>query len=99
MNNNIYAIAETQTELSPAPQISAELFRRWTDYIDGSERTKATYTANIKRFSDWLTVNQISHPERVDVIRYRDELKAAYKPATVHGYLVAVKLYLSLSRS
>ena len=82
----------------PAPicassDVTAELFEQWTAYIDGSEKTKATYTANIKRFGEWLRANQIRHPERADVLRYRDELKTKYKPATVHGYLIAVKLF------
>lgn len=92
MNTNTYTL--TGAQLSPTcSELTAELFSRWTEYIDGSERTKATYTANIKRFSEWLEVNGIRHPERADVLRYRDELKAKYKPATVHGYLVAVKLF------
>lgn len=82
----------------PAPictssDVTAELFEQWAAYIDGSEKTKATYTANIKRFGEWLRANQIRHPERADVLRYRDELKTKYKPATVHGYLIAVKLF------
>jgi integrase/recombinase XerC len=90
---NTYTLTAAGANSPTCSELSAELFSRWTAYIDGSERTKATYTANIKRFSDWLSVNQIRHPERADVIRYRDELKQKYKPATVHGYLVAVKLF------
>lgn len=95
MNNTIYSPAQIQafTAANTCGDITAELFEQWEAYIDGSERTKATYTANIKRFADWLEVNQIRHPERADILRYRDELKAKYKPATVHGYLIAVKLF------
>ena len=75
------------------PRSFSELFENWTAYIDGSERTKATYTGNIKRFAEWLQVNGITQPSRADVIRYRDELKVNHKPATVHGYIIAVKLF------
>lgn len=73
--------------------ITSELFERWTAYIDGSERTRDTYTKNIKRFANWLTANEITTPTRADVIQYRDELAQEHKPATVHGYIVAVKLF------
>jgi integrase/recombinase XerC len=95
MNINTYTPTQTQF-YAPAEScgaITAELFEQWEAYIDGAERTKATYTANIKHFAEWLEVNQIRHPERGDVLKYRDELKAKYKPATVHGYLIAVKLF------
>lgn len=101
MNNNIYTLAE------PAPQDVtpravadlSELFERWTAYIDGSERTKETYTANIKRFAEWLHARGINKPTRSDVIAYRDELRATHKPATVHGYIIAVKLFFQWAES
>lgn len=95
MYNHIYTPAQAQA-YSPAPScgdITAELFERWSSYIDGAERTKQTYTANIRRFAEWLSMNGIRHPERADILRYRDELKVNHKPATVHGYLIAVKLF------
>lgn len=95
MLNSVYTPAQTQIH-TPAPScgdITAELFEQWAAYIDGAERTKQTYTANIKRFAEWLELNGIRHPERADVLRYRDELKATHKPATVHGYIIAVKLF------
>ena len=93
MNNNTYTLTAAGGAALTCSEITAELFERWSSYIDGSERTKATYTANIKRFADWINLNGIRHPERADVIKYRDELKQKYKPATVHGYMVAVKLF------
>lgn len=95
MYNHIYTPAQTQA-YSPASScgdITTELFERWSLYIDGAERTKQTYTANIRRFAEWLSMNGIRHPERADILRYRDELKANHKPTTVHGYLIAVKLF------
>ena len=73
--------------------ITSELFEQWAAYIDGSERTRDTYTRNVKHFAEWLRVNQITAPTRADVIRYREELAQEHKPATVHGYIVAVKLF------
>lgn len=98
MNNGIYTPVKA-AEYTPAPSCGAEsidlneLYLQWLSYIDGAERTKQTYTANVKRFLTWLSVNGIRYPERADVLRYRDELKQTHKPATVHGYLIAVKLF------
>jgi integrase/recombinase XerC len=91
--------AAQQTATQQFSGISADLFTRWTDYIDGSERTKATYTANIKRFAAWLQENSITAPTRADIVAYRDELRATHKPATVHGYIVAVKLFFQWTES
>lgn len=74
-------------------RLTSELFDRWTAYIDGSERTRETYSKNIQRFAEWLSSEGISSPTRADVIRYRDQLAQEHKPATVHGYIVAVKLF------
>ena len=83
MYNDIYTNTQAQesthntppAELSPAPsavnaaKLPADIFKRWTAYIDGAERTKATYTANIKRFAEWLQVNGITAPSRADIIK------------------------------
>lgn len=93
MNTNTYTLTAAGAGSVTCSELSPELFDRWTAYIDGSERTRATYTANIKRFAEWLDVNGIRHPERADVIRYRDELEKTHKAATVHAYFCAVKLF------
>ena len=100
MYNSAYSLTvQSAAEPAPCGEITAELFKQWTAYIDGAERTKQTYTGNIKRFSDWLRVNGIQRPERPDILKYRDELSAKYKPATVHGYLIAVKLFFQWAES
>ena len=94
MYNTAYSMAiQRAAEPAPCGEITAELFEKWTEYIDGAERTRQTYTGNIRRFSDWLRVNGIQRPERPDILNYRNELSTKYKPATVHGYLIAVKLF------
>lgn len=79
--------------LTERPEIGAELFSRWTSYIDASPKTIETYTKNIKRFFAYLTENGISQPQREDIVAYRDYLKLEHKPTTVQGYLAAVKLF------
>lgn len=73
--------------------IGADMFDRWTAYIDASPKTVETYTKAIRRFVSYLKENGITQPTREDVILYRDSLKATHKPTTVQGYLAAVKLF------
>lgn len=73
--------------------IGADMFDRWTSYLDASPKTVETYTKAIRRFVSYLKENGITQPTREDVILYRDSLKATHKPTTVQGYLAAVKLF------
>ena len=75
------------------PRLSAELYKRWEGYIDASPKTIETYTKAIKRFFVYLADHDISQPTRDTVLAYREYLKEGHKPATVQGYLVAVKLF------
>lgn len=73
--------------------ITADLFNRWTSFIDASPKTVDTYSKNIRRFLAYLVENGITHPQREDIVAYRDFLKKGHKPTTVQGYLAAVKLF------
>ena len=73
--------------------ITAELFQRWISYVDAKERTVQSYTANVKRFMEWLMEKGISQPTREDIISYRDSLKADHKPSTIQAYIVAVRQF------
>lgn len=70
-----------------------DLFDKWIKYIDATPKTVETYSRAIKRFLVYLTDNDITAPERDDVISYRDMLKLSYKPTTVQSYMAAVKLF------
>ena len=73
--------------------VNADLFSRWTSYIDASPKTVETYSKNIRRFFAYLVENGITQPQREDIVAYRDYLKREHKPTTVQGYLAAVKLF------
>lgn len=73
--------------------ITAELFQRWISYVDAKERTVQSYTANVKRFMEWLMEQGITNPTRQDIINYRDSLKADHKPSTIQAYIVAVRQF------
>lgn len=73
--------------------LNADLFSRWTSFIDASPKTVDTYSKNIRRFLAYLMENGISQPTRETVVSYRDFLKEDHKPTTVQGYLAAVRLF------
>lgn len=73
--------------------VNADLFSRWTSYIDASPKTVETYSKNIRRFFAYLVERGITQPQREDIVAYRDYLKEEHKPTTVQGYLAAVKLF------
>lgn len=72
---------------------AADLFSRWTAYIDATPKTVETYTKAIKRFGAYLSENAVTEPTRETVIEYREYLKRDHKPTTVQCYLAAVKLF------
>ena len=81
------------TAIAGKNEVTAELFSRWTSFIDASPKTVDTYSKNIKRFFVYLVENGITQPQREDIVAYRDYLKVDHKPTTVQGYLAAVKLF------
>ena len=88
------ALQTTGTALSlQANGITAELFQKWISYVDAKERTVQSYTANVKRFMEWLMEQGITNPTRQDIINYRDSLKADHKPSTIQAYIVAVRQF------
>lgn len=85
--------AVQSAEIRPAAAITEELYRRWIEYIDAAPKTIETYTKSIRQFFNYLAAANIQHPERKDILAYREHLKNNYKPTTVQAYLAAVKLF------
>ncbi len=90
--HNLVVTQPQGTPLAPAV-LSQELFTRWVSFIEASPRTIEAYRKAINYFLQWMLNNHILHPTRADIIKYRDYLKANYKPTTVKSYLAAVKLF------
>lgn len=64
---------------------------KFLDYIDVSDKTIDTYKIAIEQFYIYLKDNNITKPERSDIINYREYLKEEHKPTTVNSYLIAVR--------
>ena len=78
-----------------AKQDVADLYEQYTNYIDASPKTIATYTGNLKQFIFYLQQNGISEPTREDVIAFRESLKDHCKPTTIQNYIEAVKVFFN----
>lgn len=76
--------------------ITADLFSQFLAYIDATPKTVETYTKALKQLFKYLSLNGITHPQREDIIAFRDELKeSGHKPTTVQNYITAAKLFFS----
>ena len=89
MNNLTISGTSALVPVSVAP-----LFDRWLRFVDAADKTEETYTRNIRQFARYLTEMGETRPTRETVLAYRDALAAAgKKPATIQGYMTAVKLF------
>lgn len=86
------ALANVNTQLATGEDLGY-LFTRWTSFIEGAPKTVETYTKAVRRFLSYLQANGITEPTKDDVREYRDELKLSHKPATVQGYVMALKQF------
>lgn len=80
-------------ELAEQQGFSADMFDRWTAFIDGSQKTIDTYTRAVRQFAFFLQANGIRQPQRQDVMAFRDCIAKDHKPTTVQSYLMAVKQF------
>ena len=81
-------------EVFDARPLKLQDFYAWAQSLDvGSEQTIETYSKNIRRFVEYLQDNGITKPTRNDILDYRNWLKETKKQATIHGYMVALKLF------
>lgn len=87
-------IITTGTNDMATTEISADLYTRFIAYLDTSEKTRQTYTINLRQFFAYLANNGITRPSRADIIAYRDHIKATgHKATTVQNYMAAVKIF------
>lgn len=73
------SVLTTRQELTP------ELFTRFINWIDRSAKTARTYIVNLRQFAAWLRYSEITHPERQDIISYREYLSAEHEAIQLEG--------------
>lgn len=85
-------IEDINQAITPAA-FTADLCNKWIEYLDVKPKTLETYTRSIKQFMLFLQDNDITAPQRSDIIAFRDRVNATHKPATVNLYLISVKQF------
>lgn len=87
-------LTRINSEVVAQQAITEDLYSRFINYIDAKPKTIATYTRALKQFFAYLYNNNINHPQRADVIAFREELKASgHKPTTIQNYITTVRLF------
>lgn len=72
-----------------------ELKEKYLNYIDVSDNTAKTYEVGLLQFINYLQQNDISFPQRKDIINFRNYLEQYHKPTTVNSYIVAVRNFFA----
>lgn len=89
------ALTRTQDTAIKTQGITGELFQKYISFLQVSPKTVETYTKALKQFFLYLQAKGINQPTREDIQTYRDELKEGHAPATVQGYITAIRLFFS----
>lgn len=72
------ALTTNPAAITPAADLQPILFDNFIAFIDRGEKTTRTYITNLRQFAAWLQYEQISRPQRADIISYRDYLGAEH---------------------
>lgn len=92
-------IPSSGAQLAPAGGLDFGLFGEWERFIDASPQTVRLYTANVRRFGEYLSAQGITAPTRDTVLSYRKYLQTRLKPATVASYLASLRAFFAWTES
>ncbi len=91
MNEIIRAEAGAVQAQTALPE---ELYLRFVSFIDAKPKTVQTYTRALKQMFRYFAENGITHPQREDILAYREHLKTSgHKPTTIQNYITATRLF------
>lgn len=89
----------TTVDIMPDMKVDGELFARWIEFLDASDRTIDTYNKGVKSFLRWMMSEGITQPRRADIVAYKRAMEKGHKATTVQNYLQAVKLFFQWTAS
>jgi len=93
-------IAVINTTIQAQNALSADLFQRFIEYTDREPTTTKGYITCLRQFARWMQENGITHPERHDILAYKEYLNGEHfgrtgaeplKAGTKQQYLRSVK--------
>lgn len=83
----------TAATMTAAQTITAEMYRQFVAFCDAKPQTIKAYTVALQNLFGYFQDHGITRPDTDDIIRYKGELEAQYKPCTVSLYMTAVRLF------
>ncbi len=93
-------IAVMNTTIQAQNALSTDLFLRFIEYTNREPTTTKGYITCLRQFARWMQKNEITHPERHDIISYKEYLNGEHfgrtgaeplKAGTKQQYLRSVK--------
>ena len=89
-------LRNTQPAAVELVQFQWQFLENWKAFLDVSKSTVKTYFTGAKMFYQWLKDNNITQPQRADLLTYKEELAAAGKSsATIATYLAGIKSFFA----
>lgn len=88
-----YIPQDQQTaELETLAELEA-LAGQFIGFLDVAPKSIETYRASIRHLLEYFHAGNITHPQRWDIMQYRERLKRDYKPATISLHMTAARLF------
>ena len=69
------------------------LQKSYIDYIDVSQKTQQTYLIGLKQFWSYLQSQNITKPQRQDIIDFKNLILEYNTPNTIQSYLIAIRSF------
>jgi integrase/recombinase XerC/integrase/recombinase XerD len=93
---NELAVQSAITATTQTPTF-AQITAHFLTTLDASEKTKQTYARALKRWGVWLEQRELTFLQatRQSVLEYKQSLADTHKPATINGYLSALRAFYS----
>ncbi len=93
--NSTINIIKTQTAPLGGSNLNGGMINDFIQFLDVKPRTVETYKKALKQFFLFLTKNNITQPQRQDIINYRNTISSVHKATTAQSYVNAVKRFFA----
>jgi integrase/recombinase XerC len=91
--NTLQTSNNNPTSIQKHAGINEDILNAFISYCQVKESTLKSYMKAIRQFLTFIKINKITHPQRSDVLRFKEHLKTYCKAGTVQTYIVSVRLF------
>ena len=93
METALQTVGTAATLTAAAQAITATMYRQFIAFCDAKPQTIKAYTVALQNLFGYFQDHAITRPDTDDIIRFKAELEAKYKPCTVSLYMTATRLF------